>query len=321
MRENNPILSIIIVSYNTKEITLKCIKSILADKQLKISGISQKAHPEDHTFETEIIVIDNASQDGSAEMLAKQPVKLTVNNKNAGFGKANNQGISMARGEYILLLNSDTIIHESAISQCLIWLSSHPESASCTPCLLNTDGTIQATGGYFPTIWNILTWTLQLDDLPFINSLIPPLHPHAPDFYTHDKTYTKDIHLDWLMGAFVLTRKNILTKINGFDENIFMYGEDIDLFYRINQKFPNLTNMFLHTPKITHIGGASSPTSSRRIFLEYQGLLTFFYKHRKKQFAIAKLIISQNAFIRKLAYTLMGKKSMAKLYTSENNLT
>ena len=177
-----PILSIIIVSYNTADITINCLKSIFADK-----GLSQTPY--------EIIIVDNNSQDDSLkkiEALKKDSLKIIKNKTNAGFGKANNQGLKIAQGNYILYLNSDTLILHSAISQSLDWLCSHPESCICTAQLLNKDGTIQASGGYFPNLANVFTWCLSLDDLPLVNRLVKPLHPHTPTFYTKDKFYTLD---------------------------------------------------------------------------------------------------------------------------------
>ena len=185
-----PVLSIIIISYNTAAITIDCLRSLIADTELK-------------DIPHEIIVIDNASSDSSVDKLKKtKTIKLITNKKNLGFAKANNQGIALAQGNYLLLLNSDTIIHHGAISQTLKWLSSHPESAACTAQLLNTDGSIQASGGFFPNLLNVFTWSTGLDDLPFVNSFIKPFHPHPPQFYTHDTFYTQNQSLDWITGAF-----------------------------------------------------------------------------------------------------------------------
>jgi hypothetical protein len=208
----NPVISIIIVSYNTSEITINCLKSIFKDKGLK-------------EIPFEIIVVDNNSKDDSVAQIKKiKDIKLIANKFNGGFGKANNQGLKIAKGNYILFLNSDTIILHSAISQTLNWLCSHPEASVCTAQLLNKDKTIQASGGFFPNLLNIKTWCLNLDDLPFVNKIIPPLHPHTPNFYTHDKFYLKDHQQDWVTGAFMMIRSSHLKPTNGFDENYFMYG-------------------------------------------------------------------------------------------------
>lgn len=291
----NPILSIIIVSYNTADITIQCLKSILSDKGLK-------------QMDYEIIIVDNNSHDNSlikikefknSLKISNLKFKIISNNFNAGFGGANNQGIKIAKGNYILLLNSDTIILHSAISQSLDWLSSHPEASTCTAQLLNQDKTIQASGGFFPNLANMFTWCLSLDDLPLINKIIKPIHPHTPKFYTHDNFYTKDHQQDWVTGAFMLTRKPLLDKVKGFDENYFMYGEELELSYRLKLATKQNQVWYLIGPQIIHLGGASAANQIDPILNEYKGFLSFFKKHRPKwQLPIIKSLLKINALVR-----------------------
>lgn len=291
----NPILSIIIVSYNTADITIQCLKSILSDKGLK-------------QMDYEIIIVDNNSHDNSlikikefknSLKISNLKFKIISNNFNAGFGGANNQGIKIAKGNYILLLNSDTIILHSAISQSLDWLSSHPEASACTAQLLNQDKTIQASGGFFPNLANIFTWCLSLDDLPLVNKIIKPIHPHTPKFYTHDNFYTKDHQQDWVTGAFMLTRKPLLDKVKGFDENYFMYGEELELSYRLKLATKQNQVWYLIGPQIIHLGGASAANQIDPILNEYKGFLSFFKKHRPKwQLPIIKSLLKINALVR-----------------------
>ncbi len=291
----NPILSIIIVSYNTADITINCLKSIIRDK-----GLGQ--------FDYEIIVIDNNSADDSLTKLKQFQknlnfknisFKIIANKTNFGFGKANNQGLKIASGNYILFLNSDTIILHSAISQALDWLCSHPESSTCTAQLLNQDKTIQASGGFFPNLANIFTWCLNLDDLPLVNKIIKPIHPHTPNFYTRDKFYLLDHRQDWVTGAFFLTRKPLLDKVKGFDETYFMYGEELELSYRIYQSTPDNQVWYLVGPQIIHLGGASAVKKLDPILNEYRGFLSFFKKHKPKwQYPIVRFLLKINAIIR-----------------------
>jgi len=299
-----PILSIIIISYNTADITINCLNSVIKDKGL-------------HQIPFEIIVIDNNSHDDSLEKITKFKnslktcpsgrrvkncqFKIIKNDFNGGFGKANNQGIKVAQGNYILLLNSDTIILHSAISQALDWLCSHPEASTCTAQLLNRDKTIQASGGFFPSLANVITWSLSLDDLPLVNKIIKPLHPHTPNFYTKDKFYLTDHPQDWVTGAFSLNRKPLLDKVSGFDENYFMYGEEVELAYRISKTTPNNQVWYLVGPQVIHLGGASATTKSDPLLREYQGVLSFFKKHRPAwQLPILKFFLKINAALRSL---------------------
>ncbi len=291
----NPIISIIIVSYNTADITLQCLKSIFQDKGLK-------------EIPFEIIIIDNDSKDDSLKKIKEFKSSLEIGNWkleiiankfNAGFGKANNQGLKIAQGNYILFLNSDTIILHSSISQALDWLSSHPEASTCTAQLLNKDKTIQASGGFFPNLANMFTWCLCLDDLPLINKLIKPIHPHTPDFYTHDNFYTRDHQQHWVTGAFFLTRKPLLDKVKGFDENYFMYGEELELSYRIHSITQQNQVWYLIGPQIIHLGGASAVSRMDPILNEYYGFISFFKKHRPQwQTPLIRFLLKVNALIR-----------------------
>ncbi len=285
---NKPLLSIIIPNYNTAKMTVNCIKSIYQDKGLK-------------EIPFEIIVIDNASTDDSVKKISKFSVVLINNKVNQGYGIANNQALKISQGQYILLLNSDTIILHSAISQSLNWLSSHPEAHCCTAQLLNQDKSIQISGGYFPNLLNMFTWCTNLDDLPFINSIIKPFHPHTPDFYTKDKFYLNDHAQDWVTGAFMLFRKSIYNKIGGFDESYFMYGEEYEYQYRIHIAFPKSKVYYLVGPQIIHLGGASSIKKTDPIIREYEGIIAFFTKHKPKyQLPIIKILLKLNRFLRSI---------------------
>ncbi|MFA6007072.1 MAG: glycosyltransferase family 2 protein [Candidatus Shapirobacteria bacterium] len=292
--KNNPLLSIIIVSYNTSQITVDCLKSIYTDKGLK-----------DIPFE--IIVIDNASPDDSVVQInkfiksSKAKNCQLILNENVGFGKANNQGIRISKGNYILLLNPDTIILHSAISQSLIWLSAHPEAHMCSAQLLNKDLSIQASGGYFPNLANTIAWSLGFDDLPFFNSLVRPFHPHTPQFYTHEKLFLKDHQQDWVTGAFMLIRRSVVDKTKGFDESYFMYGEEVEWAYRMHLAFPKSQCWYLVGPQIIHLGGASAIKRSDPIVREYTGVISFFERHRPQwQTKVVKKVLKVNAFLRSL---------------------
>ena len=308
---NNPILSIIIISYNTSQVTINCLKSIFQDKGLK-------------EVPFEIIIIDNDSKDDSLKKIKEFKSSLEIGNWkleiiankfNAGFGKANNQGLKIAKGNYILLLNSDTLILHSAISQSLNWLCSHPEVSVCTAQLLNKDKTIQASGGFFPNLSNVLTWCLNLDDLPLVNKIIKPFHPHTPTFYTHDKFYLKDHQQDWVTGAFMLIRSSHLKSTGGFDEKYFMYGEEVELSYRIKKNNPQFQTWYLIGPQIIHLGGASAQNRVDPLLNEYRGILSFFKKHKNNfQFKICECLIKFNAFSRGVIYSIRGNKNTASLY-------
>ena len=169
-------LSIITISFNTREILTDCIKSVI--KYTK--GITY-----------EIIVVENDSKDGSLERIKelekKYPeVKLVDAKANIGFGRANNLGAKNAKGEYLLLLNSDTLVFDNAIKESLDAIKKIPNAESFSCKLLNADKSVQASGGHFPTFGNVFAWQFFIDDLPLIgktNSLLP-----SPAWFIQSKT-------------------------------------------------------------------------------------------------------------------------------------
>lgn len=264
-----PILSIIIVNYNTKKLIKNCLSSIIKnDKRLDFSGklIDPK---EEELVPTEIIVIDNGSSDGSVKYVKSQKSKIKKleiisNNNNLGFAKANNQGIKVAKGEYLLLLNSDTIVPEAAISQTLFWLASHPEAAVVGCKLLNQDKSDQGSYGSFPDLWTVF------------------LMLFLEKFFGSSRVRTSGNRIrqvDWLVGAFLMVRKYAFDQAGLLDEKIFMYMEEVEWFYRLKKN--GLKSFFYPNAKIIHLGGGSSVSGRTDPVLNiYRGLIYFYQKHK-----------------------------------------
>ncbi len=322
MNTTKPLISIIVVSYNTQKITINCLESIIKDKGLDFT--KTKNSKTEIKIPAELIVVDNNSPDNSVRQirqfalkhhLSKNNFHFIVNQSNLGYGQANNQAINIAKGGYILLLNSDTVILHSAISQSLFWLSNHPEAVICTAQLLNPDRTIQPSGGYFPTILNILSWSLCLDDLPILNRFILPFHPHPPNFFLQSSLYTKDHPQDWVTGAFLLSRAEALHSVNGFSSDFFMYGEELEMTFRIKKLFPSLQVWYLIGPQIIHYGQASSPTKTAPIYNEYLGIVRFFQKHRPSwQRPCIKILLKVNCLTRVVLYYILNQKNTSLIY-------
>ncbi len=224
-----PKLSIIILSYNTRDITFASLETL-------INSLQKTA------FSSEIIIVDNASQDGSVEMLTKfekqyetNHISITaiLNKENVGFPKGNNQGIQIAKGEYILFLNSDVMVQDIEWDTILEYMDAHPKNGALTVRVELPTGEIdKASHRGFPTVWNAFCYYSGLEKftqyVPGLNMLFGGYH------LTHQNLHK--IHkIDALSGAFFLTRKSIMEALNGFDETFFMYGEDLDLAYRIKQ--------------------------------------------------------------------------------------
>jgi GT2 family glycosyltransferase len=312
----NPTLSVIILSYNTSKLTLDCLHSVFKDRGLEFAKPTNS-----EKIPTEIILVDNASKDNSVQAIKKfkkgltnpSALKLIENKKNLGFAVANNQAIKKARGNFVLLLNSDTLILNSSISQSLNWLSAHPKVGVCTGQLLNKDRTIQPSGGYFPSLSNLFTWSLHLDDLPLVNLLIPPLHPHPPHFYLRSSFYKSTHPQDWVTGAFLLFRKSLIGKIGLLNEDFFMYAEELEWCYRAQKAGWEI--YYLVGPQIIHLGGQSSQTSQNSLWGEYQGLLKFFKLHRPSwQHLPARTLLKLNCFIGIFLKCLQFKFADAKIH-------
>lgn len=265
-------VSIIIVSYNTKDLLRDCIASI----KKYTGGVVY-----------EIIIVDNNSADGSAEWI-KSKIKTDknicaiFNKENVGFGAANNQGMKKSLGRYILILNSDTIFLENTL-RILIQKLNDNEKIGITSCkLLNKDSSIQPTGGYFPDILRLALWATFLDDIPLLGDVVGSYHPRP------DGLYENETQLDWVTGAFMLIRRKVYEDVGGFDRDFFMYVEDVDYCARAKKRGWQV--WYFPETKIIHLGGASTKGEGVRfrtgsvgreasLVGEFKGLVTFYKKH------------------------------------------
>lgn len=301
-------LSIIIVSYNTKKLTLECIDSIISNTK----GINY-----------EIIVVDNGSTDGTTEELKNritrpetvktQKLKLIENKKNLGFAAANNQGWKVAKGDYILFLNSDTEIGNNVLGQMVAWMDKSPEVGVATCSLKNKDESLQGTGGYFPSLISVFSW-MTIQDLPFVDFVIPPFHPmHSKSIlFKGSFFFKKKRELDWITGAFLLTRRKILEDVGGWDEKYFMYVEEVDLCFRI--KKAGWQVWYLPQWNIIHYGGASGRKELSVIF-EFDGLKRFYKKfYPSWQYPLLRLLLKIGALGRAFLFGILEGRYTANIY-------
>lgn len=287
-------ISIVIVSYNTQELLKKCIKSVIKHTR----GIRY-----------EIIVVDNASSDRSVEVIRDiegiKNIKVIKNRENLGFSVANNQGIKVSKGRCVLLLNSDTALHENSLQKMVEWMDRNFDVGISTCKLLNTDGSLQPTGGMFPDKFRLLLWSLFLDDIPYVEKLFGSYHPGSSWFVGVK-------YQDWVTGAFFLIRREVLDKLGGLDENIFMYGEELEFCYRASREGWKI--VYVPITSITHVGRASG-TSVNAILGEYRGLIYFYKKHSPLlDLVFAHIVIKIGAIIRSLVYTLKMNFSLGGAY-------
>ena len=281
-------LSIIIVNFNTRDLTVNCIKSVINNtKDLRY----------------EIILVDNASADGSLEALSKFDIKIIRNSQNLGFSKANNIGIKEASGKAILLLNSDTKTHNNSIKEAYLKLK---EADILTVKIKGEDGKNQQAGGFGPNLFNLFCWAFFLDDIPGLNRFIRPYQISDLSFFNQDRK------VDWVMGAFFMMKRQVVKRIGVLDENIFMYGEEMEYCRRARDD--GFKIKYFSQPEIIHYGMGSSESGEGAILGEYRALKYFFSKYGNKitNFIIG-VIIKLSIILRIVMFSLFDKNK-ARIY-------
>lgn len=254
-------ISIIIVNYNVREFLRGALESVR--RSLAASGLTG-----------EVMVVDNASRDGSQEMVRRDfpEVKLYALESNVGFGRANNVGLRDAKGDYLLILNPDTILGEDTLRVTIDFMRSHPNCGVSGCKLLNADGSFQVSCRRgFPTPWASFTKLFGLSSI----------FPNSPLFAQYNLTHLpvdETYEIDALAGAFMMLSREAFEKTGGFDEDYFMYGEDIDLSYRI--KKAGMSVYYVHSTSTVHFKGESTRRSTlNEVKVFYEAMHVFVKKH------------------------------------------
>jgi len=251
-------LSIVILCWNDLKVISDCLRSIYAGT---------------HSTEFEVIVSDNGSTDGSISFIRENypDVRLIENGENLRFSKGNNGGISATQGEYVLILNPDTIIRDGALDRWIEFADRHPEAGGFGCQVLNADGSYQGCARPFPTVWREWVGALYLRSLGYLSDVF------IADKYVRWSGETERI-IDWQAGCCLMVRGELLKKLGGFDERFYYYYEDLDLCHQIRDAgYP-----IIYTPDvvITHLVGQS--IKSFRIAFEldkYRNRYRYFYKY------------------------------------------
>jgi hypothetical protein len=239
-------LSIVIVVWNARKYVIECLESL----RERCSDICP-----------EVIVVDNASTDGTPDLIAKDfpEFKLIHNSENLGFAKANNIGIAQSSGEYVCLVNSDVKFTSDCLSPMLKFLSENPQVGMVGPKMLAPDGKVARSTMRFPTVWNQLCRALGLDIIFKRSRLFGGL---LMSDFDHRTTAAVEV----LNGWFVVVRRSALHRVGMLDPRFFMYGEDIDWCYRFHQSGERI--VFFAGAEAIHYGGASSSNAPLRFYLE-----------------------------------------------------
>lgn len=257
--------SIIILSYNTKDLLHKCLTGLLNHLPKE---------------KTEVIVVDNASKDESVTMIKNEfpAVILMENSKNLGFGAGINRGVEKARGKYLLFLNSDAMVHDASIERMIELLESDEQIGVAGGLLKYPDGKVQRSYGAFYTLPSVCKMLLLGDKGELWG-----------------RTEDKPKSVDWVSGGFMLIRKEIFDTINGFDPYFFMYVEDMELCYRVKQL--GYTVYVCPNAVVTHEGHGSS-SRSFAIYHIYRGLRYFYKKHRQPwEYGIVSGLLDLKAYL------------------------
>jgi GT2 family glycosyltransferase len=259
-------LSIVIVNHNTKKLTEQTIDSVIQSTR---------------TLQYEIIVVDNSNNPQERyQSVAGQPVILIPNVENKGFGHACNLGSKQAIGEAVLFLNSDTILHEGALDRSVAYLRDHKEVGALGIRTLLADGTLDhGCKRGFPTPANALYYYLGMDRR----------HPESKKYGAYRQTFVDEhttSEVDAVSGSFLLIPREVLQAVGGFDEEFFMYGEDLDLCYRIKKKGYRV--VYYADAQMTHLKGQSGlHTKSKEVIYHfYNAMILFYKKHYIRQYNI-----------------------------------
>ena len=259
-------MATVVVSYNTRQLLRICLKAIHLQSP------------------SEVVVIDNASVDGSGEMVeAEFPgVTLLRNGTNMGYGAAANRAISICSADYILLLNSDAFLQPGSLRQLSAYLDQNPRTAIAGPRLVNLDGTLQASCFPFPTPLDVL---LDVSNSYRVLRRVPVLRDHVLRTWAHAKAH----RVPWVLGAALAIRREALEEVGGFDESFFMYFEEVDLCYRLSKLGWQVD--FAPVTDILHVGGASTQQVRSDMAIQLFSSLAHFYSRHYSRTRLVELAL------------------------------
>jgi GT2 family glycosyltransferase len=242
-------LSVIVVTWNVRELARDCLTALPA----ATAGIS-----------SEVIVVDNASADGSADMIAGEFPRVTLlrNDANVGFARANNRGIEVARGRFLTLLNSDTVPPPGSLSAMVAFMDAHGRAGAASPRLVRPDGSPQP---------------YAYGDDPSPVYLLRRAFAQARGSFLHDWGVREPVRTQWVSGACLVARREAVEQIGGLDERIFMYFEDNDWCRRM--RLAGWEIWYNPRAEVVHIGGASLNQNPRARAAYYESLAYFYRKH------------------------------------------
>jgi hypothetical protein len=280
-------LSVVIICWNDWKVIENCLRSIFEGT---------------HQITFEVIVSDNGSTDGSSDRIRSSfpAVRLIENGANLGFSKANNVGIRAALGEYVLILNPDTVVHDGSLDRWIAFAERHPEAGAFGCKVQNPDGTYQESARPFPTVWRNLLAALYLWPLGYVSRIF------LAERYVGWVGNTER-NVDWQSGCCVLFRGDLLRRLGGFDERFFYHYEEVDLCFRAWKAGSAIR--FTPEASITHLGGQSVGRFPARFAIETcRNGYRYFYKHFGPEGARRiRLVLLLRLRVRQIGYSLLRR--------------
>ncbi|MCM1108032.1 MAG: glycosyltransferase family 2 protein [Clostridium sp.] len=263
-------LSIVIVNYNVKYYLEQCLYSV----RRAMEGV-----------DCEVWMVDNASTDGSVAYIRERfpEVKCISNMENAGFSRANNQAIRCSQGEYVLLLNPDTILGEHTLHECLNFMDAHPEAGGCGVGMLKADG-----GFAWESRRGLPTPFTSFCKMSGLCALFPRSRVFGK-YYMRYLDYREVNRIEVISGAFMMMRRKALDEVGMLDEDFFMYGEDIDMSYRLMKG--GYTNYYVPTRILHYKGESTVKNSFRYVHVFYRSMVIFFDKHFRHRYCLLAMLI------------------------------
>ncbi len=283
-------LTVVILSFNTREITSRCL-----DK-LKVSADACQAKFKN---EIEVIVLDNGSSDGSAQVVRSEYpwVKLIDLKENTGFSKGNNIAIKKSKNPFILLLNSDVYVEKESLAKTIAYFRVNLNCDVLGARLNYASGNLQPSAGNLPDPLNIIFWIFGLRG-----------------FHPKNKVYFSKAHpVGWIMGAFFAFKREVFERTGGFDEQLFMHMEEIEWCKRITRRGYKI--WYVPQVEVIHLHGASTNFDLSASFVnELKGIKYYLLKHYRSVYFLVKLFLIFGLILRVIVFSLLGKTKRAKVY-------
>ncbi|MFH1535897.1 MAG: glycosyltransferase family 2 protein [Patescibacteria group bacterium] len=283
-------LTVIILSYNTKDVTSRCLKRL----QSSVVSCQTKFKNKITTF-----VVDNGSIDGSAQMIKTDYpwVKLIESKENTGFSKGNNIVMRKAKTSFVLLLNSDVYLEEESLYKAIAYFRVNLNCDVMGARLNYPDGRLQSSSGNLPNPLNIIFWILGLGGF----------HPKGKNYFS------KAHQVGWVMGAFLMLKKKVFDSTGGFDENIFMHMEEVEWCKRIKNK--GFKIWYVPQVEVVHLHGASTNLDLTSSFAnELKGIKYYVKKHYPFSYLPVKFFLLVGLVLRAVAFWMLKNPKRAKVY-------